>query len=156
MSKVKQVAATIFGTAGVECPVGDAALTALRLFAGLSLALAHGLGKTPPSERFVAGVAELGFPAPTLFAWSAALAELAGGALVAVGLATRPAAAMAAFTMLVAAFGRHAADPFAKKELALLYLAIMVAFVLMGGGRFSLDAFVRRALPGDDEAPKQS
>lgn len=146
----RSIGRVVFGTAGVECPVGDAGLTLLRVVAGLSLALAHGLGKTPPSEKFVAGVAELGFPAPDLFAWSAALAELAGGALVAVGLATRPAAAMAAFTMLVAAFGRHAADPFAKKELALLYLGIMLAFVLVGGGRFSLDALVRRALGGGE------
>lgn len=147
---VRSIGRVVFGTAGVECPVGDAGLTVLRVFAGLSLALAHGLGKTPPGEKFVAGVAELGFPAPGLFAWAAALAELGGGLLVAAGLATRPAAAMAGFTMVVAAFGRHAADPYAKKEMALLYLGIMLAFVLMGGGRFSLDAVVRRAFGGDD------
>lgn len=149
---VKAIGRVLFGTAGVECPVGDAGLTLLRVFSGLSLALAHGLGKTPPGEKFVAGVAELGFPAPGLFAWAAALAELAGGVLVAVGFATRPAAAMAGFTMLVAAFGRHAADPYAKKEMALLYLGIMLAFVVMGGGRFSLDAIVRRALGRGDDA----
>ncbi len=149
---VKAIGRVLFGTAGVECPVGDAGLTLLRVFAGLSLALAHGLGKMPPGEKFVAGVAELGFPAPGLFAWAAALAELAGGLLVAVGLATRPAAAMAGFTMLVAAFGRHAADPYAKKEMALLYLGIMLAFVVMGGGRFSLDVIVRRVLGSGDDA----
>lgn len=143
---LKSIGRVAFGTAGVECPVGDAGLTLLRVFAGLSLALAHGLGKVPPSDKFVEGVAEMGFPAAGLFAWAAALAELAGGALVALGLATRPAAAMAAFTMVVAGFVRHAPDPYAKKEMAFLYLAIMTAFVLVGGGRLSLDAIVRRFL----------
>ncbi|MCO5167141.1 MAG: DoxX family protein [Planctomycetes bacterium] len=143
---VRRVATVVFGTAGVECPVGDAGLTLLRVFAGLTLALAHGLGKTPPPDRFVEGVAALGFPAPALFAWAASLSELVGGLLVALGLATRPAAALAGFTMLVAAFGAHAADPFAKKEMALLFLAIMTAFVFMGSGRFGLDALVRRRL----------
>lgn len=141
-----RIMGVVFGTAGVECPVGDAGLALLRVFAGLALALAHGLGKTPPTERFVENVAALGFPAPALFAWAASLAELGGGLLVALGLATRPAAAMAGFTMLVAAFGAHGADPFSEKELPLLYLAIMVAFVFMGSGRFGLDALVRRRL----------
>lgn len=136
----------LFSNAQLDCPVADGALTLLRVFAGLSLALAHGLGKIPPSDRFVEGVANLGFPAPVVFAWSAGLAELAGGLLVAAGLATRPAAGFACFTMLVAAFGRHAADPFEKKELALLYGAILLAFVFVGAGRFGLDALVRKQL----------
>jgi putative oxidoreductase len=142
----KTVLSNLFGTSHLDCPVADGALTLLRVFAGLSLALAHGLGKMPPSEKFIEGVTNLGFPAPMLFAWSAGLAELAGGMLVAVGLATRPAAVFACFTMLVAAFGAHSADPFQKKELALLYATIMLAFVFVGAGRFGLDAFVRKQL----------
>jgi putative oxidoreductase len=145
----KTILKNLLGNATVDCPWADGALTLLRVFAGLSLALAHGLGKLPPSERFVAGVADLGFPAPALFAWAAGLSEFLGGLLVAAGLATRPAAAFACFTMLVAAFGRHAADPFDKKELALLYAAIMLAFVLVGAGRFGLDALVRKKVAPD-------
>src|SRR5262245_59423399 len=91
----------------------DLGLLILRL-AGGGLALAHGWGKVVAlaagqGERLVAGVAELGFPAPGLFAWAAGLAEFAGGLLVVIGLATRVSAVFAAFTMFVAAFGRHKA-----------------------------------------------
>ena len=44
-------------------------LLGLRVFAGLAMAFAHGLGKVPPSDRFIGAVENLGFPAPALFAW---------------------------------------------------------------------------------------
>jgi len=123
---------------------GDLGLLGMRLFAGLSLALAHGLGKIPPSERFIEGVAKLGFPAPAVFAWAAGLSEFAGGLLLAVGLCTRPAAALILTTMLVAGFGRHAQDPFATKEKAFLYAAIALACLGLGAGRVGLDSFRER------------
>ncbi|MFN3596273.1 MAG: DoxX family protein [Rubricoccaceae bacterium] len=124
----------------------DAALLLLRVTFGLALALAHGIGKVPPSERFVGVTAEMGFPLPVLFAWAAGLAEFVGGLLLAVGLLTRPAAAFASITMAVAAFVRHAGDAFAERELALLYLAVMVVLALTGAGRYSVDAALRRRL----------
>jgi hypothetical protein len=39
-------------------------LTLLRVFTGLSLAFAHGIGKIPPGEGLVERAATLGFPAP--------------------------------------------------------------------------------------------
>ena len=84
----------------------------MRVLAGLGLAFGHGWGKisslvTGGGDRFIAGVGALGFPLPGVFAWAAALSEIAGGLLLALGLGTRIAASFAAFTMFVAAFFRH-------------------------------------------------
>lgn len=122
----------------------DLGLLLFRLFVGLTLALAHGIGKMPPSEKLITGVEALGFPMPIIFAWCAALAEVLGGILIASGLFTRPAALFAGFTMLVAAFGVHGADAFTKRELALLYLVSCILLVFQGAGRFSLDRILRK------------
>jgi len=134
----------LFGGAEISTTAGNLGLLLLRLVAGLSLATAHGLGKLPPSEGFVKGVGELGFPAPLLFAWAAGLSEALGGSLVALGLFTRPAAFFMLFTMSTAFFLRHSLDPFQKKELAMLYGIIALAILLIGAGRYGLDALVRR------------
>ena len=113
----------------------------LRVFAGLALALAHGINKMPPSEGFVGVVAGMGFPSPEAFAWAAGIAELAGGLLLAMGLLTRPAAILIAITMLVAAFLGEAGNAFAEREPALLFAAIAIYFVLAGPGRYSVDGW---------------
>lgn len=144
----------------------DLALLLLRL-SGLGLALAHGLGKVlalsgGQGDRFVEGVASLGFPLPGLFAWAAALAEFLGGLCVALGLGTRVAAAFAGFAMFVAAFVRHHAfqhllvavgamraseetvRSWGNPELALLYLLAFATLTLAGGGRFALERVLSR------------
>ena len=136
--------AALFGASPPGPLASEVLLLVARVFAGLALALAHGLGKIPPSGRFVSGVAAMGFPAPNLFAWLAALAELAGGLLLAAGLLTRPAALAIAINMAVAAFVAHAADPFRTREPALLFLALALVFVARGAGRFALDRLVAR------------
>ncbi|MDA0748989.1 MAG: DoxX family protein [bacterium] len=124
--------------------MANGGLALLRVFAGLAMALQHGIGKIPPSDGFIAGVQKLGFPLAEGFAWAAGTSEFLGGLLLALGLLTRPAAACVAGTMAVAAFGRHAADPFQNKELALLYLGVALLFVALGAGRYGVDAFLRR------------
>ena len=91
----------LFGSGDTSRPT-DLGLLVLRLGIGLTLALAHGLGKLPPSDGFIEGTAAMGFPLPVLFAWAAALSEFLGGLLLAVGLATRPAAVFVSVTMAVA------------------------------------------------------
>ena len=132
------------GGAVIESASANTGLAVLRVFAGLSMALAHGLGKVPPSEGLIQATAGMGFPLPGLFAWAAALAEFGGGLLLALGLATRPAAVFVGSTMAVAAFIRHAADPFGMQEKALLYLVIAVTFVLIGAGKYSVDAWLNK------------
>ena len=57
----------LFGGESGLSTVANAGLALLRIFVGVSLAAAHGLGKMPPSDQFVGGVANLGFPAPDVF-----------------------------------------------------------------------------------------
>jgi putative oxidoreductase len=148
----------------------DLALLLLRC-CGLGLALAHGLGKVTAlaggrGAGLVNAVGDLGFPAPLLFAWAAALVELGGGLLVAVGLATRVGAGLAAVVMAVAAFVRHRAlaglavaaglstvppetvASWGSPEKALLFLAVFLSLALMGPGRYSLDRLIARRRSG--------
>lgn len=134
----------LFGGMTPPTVLGDIGLTVLRVFAGLSMGLAHGYGKLPVSDQFVEGVAGMGFPMPEVFAWAAALAECVGGLLLAAGLLTRTSALFILGTMVVAAFITHGGDPFGKKEMALLYGCICIAFLFIGGGRFSIDFALRR------------
>lgn len=129
----------LFGSENISSPLANLGLVLLRVFAGLSMALAHGMGKVPPSDGFIGGVEKLGFPLPVLFAWLAGLSEFAGGILLALGLLTRPAALMIAGTMAVAGFMRHADDPFNVQEKAFLYLAVALMFLFVGGGKYAID-----------------
>ena len=124
----------------------DFTLALFRVFAGLSLMLAHGSGKIPVSDGFIEHIGSLGFPSPTFFAWAAALSEFAGALMLAIGLFTRPASLLIAFTMFTAAFVNHAGDPFGAAEKAYLYLAVGLLFAVLGSGRFGVDSAIRRKL----------
>ena len=134
----------LFFGSGETSVATDLGLLILRLGVGLTLAFAHGTGKVPPSPRFTEIVADMGFPAPALFAWAAGLSELVGGLLLALGLATRPAAFLATCTMAVAFFVRHAGDPFDSAEKSFLFLVGALALLAAGGGRYAVDAVFRR------------
>lgn len=125
---------------------GHVGLLFLRIFAGLAMAFSHGWGKIPPSEKFIAGVAKLGFPAPDFFAWAAGLSEFAGGILIAIGLFTRPSSFFLAITMFVAAFGKHGAEAFGAQEKALLYAVLAILLVIQGPGKYSLDWLIDKKL----------
>ncbi len=133
----------LFGGAVIESIPANVGVAILRVFVGLSMALGHGLGKIPPSERFVTITGDLGFPVPEFFAWVAAFSEFGGGLLLALGLLTRPGAFFIWFTMLVAVFLQHAADPFSTKEMAFLYLVITGMFVVVGSGKYGVDTLIR-------------
>jgi putative oxidoreductase len=145
----------LFGGPGTASAPGDFGLLALRVAFGVYIAL-HGWGKIYSDGSFglmpqlVEGVRGMGFPAPTAFAWMAALTEFLGGILIALGLLTRPAALALVINMSVAAFVAHGKDPWyapggRSKEMALLYLAPFLALLLTGGGRFSIDRLFRKS-----------
>jgi len=67
------------------------------------------------------------------------LAEVVCAAMVLVGFKTKWATIPLIITMLVAAFIVHGADPFGKKEFALLYAVGFLAINLIGAGKYSID-----------------
>ncbi len=122
----------------------DLGLLFLRVTTGF-LILTHGWGKV---AKLVSG--DFSFPdplgiggAPSLFL--AAAAEFGCALLVIAGVKVRWAAIPLVITMLVAAFGHHAADPWAKKEFPLLYAVVFAALILTGPGRHTLPALLKKS-----------
>ena len=74
------------------------------------------------------------------------LAEFFGSLCVLFGFLTRWASLSIVFTMLVAAFVAHGSDPFKKKELAVLYALVFCLPLLVGGGKYSLDSYLKKKL----------
>lgn len=66
-------------------------------------------------------------------------AEVGCSLLLILGLGTRLAVVPLAFTMIVALFVVHGADPWKVKELAAIYLAVYAVIFITGPGSFSLD-----------------
>jgi putative oxidoreductase len=58
------------------------------------------------------------------------------------GFATRLACIPLIINMAVAVLMAHANDPFKVKELALMYLIIFITFLVLGGGRYSVDHYL--------------
>lgn len=117
----------------------------LILRAGLGgLMLTHGWGKL---QKLVAGNVSFADPigigeVPSLIL--AVFAEFLCALLVILGVKTRWTAIPLVVTMAVAAFVVHAADPFGRKELALLYLVGFLALVFTGGGTLSVDGLLAK------------
>lgn len=88
-------------------------------------------------------MASMGLNPGILMAALAGSAEFFGGIALIVGLLTRPAAAVLAFTMLVAIFSVHISNGIFMAnngyEFALALFAATVSLVVSGGGFLSLD-----------------
>lgn len=74
--------------------------------------------------------------------------------LLILGFATRFASLVLAIAMGVAAFMAHSADPFAKKEIALLYLLIYLTLLVFGAGRYSADSLLSNGGSGKKKPAK--
>jgi putative oxidoreductase len=83
----------------------------------------------------------------------AGILEVFGGLLIAIGLLTRPIAAVVAIEMVVAFFRAHVPQGWVPYEnggeLALLYMVVWIFLAGNGAGPFSVDAWLRsRRGPG--------
>lgn len=134
-----------FGS-GNHGPAASLGLLILRLTGALML-IGHGWGKL---QKMSENVDKWADPLGIGSQWSlygTIGAEVGCAALIVLGLFTRLSAVGLAFTMGVAAFMVHQADPlFAKappsKEMALLYLIPALTLLFTGAGKFSLDGVI--------------
>jgi putative oxidoreductase len=134
----------LFGGIGTGSPLGDFVLAVLRIVSGGALSYLHGWGKIQNPEMLINASKSMGFPAPTVFGWIGSITEFVLAITLALGVFTRFSALMLVGMMSTAAFIAHRADPLERRELALLYLAISLLFLVLGSGRFGIDALIRR------------
>jgi len=122
----------------------DLAYLIVRVTAGLML-IPHGWVKLTGAGP--AGVAAMlgryGIPAPGAFAYLIMALETIGGVLIAIGLFTRPIAALLVIEFLVIIFVAHWPKGYAVGaggiEYPLMWGLILLAVLLRGGGPWSLD-----------------
>jgi putative oxidoreductase len=138
---VEKVLGTNSGLAGI----------ALRLPAGIIFA-AHGSQKLFGAfggyglEGTGQWMASIGLEPGYLMALAAGSAEFLGGIAILVGVLTRPAALVLAFTMLVAILSVHIQNGLFMSnngyEFGLSLMAMAVALVFNGAGAFSVDRWI--------------
>lgn len=95
-------------------------------------------------------MASIGLEPGFLMALAAGSAEFFGGLALVAGILTRPAAALSAFTMLVAIFSVHFSNGLLLSnngyEYALALFAATLALTLQGAGRFAIDNWLAERL----------
>jgi len=127
----------------------DKGLLILRIGIGAAFVV-HGFPKLTGGPDKWAGLgqalAALGLNfAPTLMGFMAAISEFGGGLLLVLGLAARPAAFFLFMTMVVAtAMHVSNGDPFMRYSHALEAGILFLSLVIIGPGRYSLDAKLSR------------
>lgn len=115
-----------------------------RLTFGATMLFSHGIPKLMAFSTL-----QNSFPDPiglgnSLSLGLAIFAEVACALLLSLGLFTRWVCGPLFFTMLVAIVVVHGSDPWAKKELAFIYLGGYLVCALLGPGRLSLDFALRK------------
>lgn len=120
----------------------DIGLLALRVGVGIVFIM-HGYGKlfggAPGMDMFTGMVKGLGFPAPALFAYLAALTEFVGGIAILLGMFMNVATILGAVVMLVALFMVKKFS-FPAADVDLVLLLSMVGLFCLGSGRYSLNS----------------
>jgi putative oxidoreductase len=122
----------------------DIGLLIMRVGAG-SLILTHGY---PKLMRFfgdepIKFMDFLGL-GPVVSLSLAVFAEVFCAILFMIGFKTRLATIPLMITMLTAVFVAHAADPFGRKELPLLFFIMFLSILIFGAGKYSIDGIINR------------
>ncbi len=127
----------------------DIILLAVRIFIGFAM-LSHGF---PKLQMLIEGQKDfydfLGM-GPQITLGLTVFAEFACSILLILGLFSRIALGFLIFTMVIAGFVVHSADPFEKQELSLVYLCIYLMLMVFGTGRFSVDHMIEKRKRAND------
>lgn len=126
----------------------DVGLLILRVWAGLVMAIAHGLPKLTDFAERAEGWDGMFFGMPGAMATGLAIfGEFVCALLVAAGALTRLAAIPVVVAMAVALYAHFGlwGDEFRDGELAMMFLSIFLLFVFTGPGRFSIDGLIENS-----------
>ncbi len=144
-----------------DCGTRDATASfgffVLRVLIGLMILVGHGIPQfqnytTRKESFYVPDIFPLSLLSPSMSLIACISAELIASTLIIIGLATRSAAFVLAFCLVVISFGAQSASPWflnsaplsETKELSLMYLIPMLTIILAGAGAYSLDAGLYR------------
>ena len=146
-----------FFDCGTRDSVASLGILALRVLIGLMMLVGHGIPKiknyaTLKDFFYVPDFFPLNLMEPWVSLTACIGAEVGAAALLIIGLATRPAAFVLGFCMVVAGFGAMGSSPWFQgsatlvetKEISVLYLIPMIALILAGAGGYSLDAALNK------------
>ncbi|UPQ76502.1 DoxX family protein [Chryseobacterium nepalense] len=122
----------------------DIILLVVRVFIGFAM-LSHGF----PKLQMLLDGGKIEFfdflgMGPTVSLVLTVFAEFACSILLILGLFTRVALGFLIFTMIIAAFVVHGADPFEKREMSLIYLSLYLLLIAFGPGKFSVDHMIEK------------
>jgi len=138
------------GLAGLYRGIAPLAYASVRVLTALMI-LPGGIDKIlfGGVARIATGnIAGMGFPEPYAWAWAVAGIEFFGSIMLALGLFTRPVAFAMTVQLAVIAFGIMAKRGMfwtsGGIEVALLLGLVTFAFVIGGGGKYSLDHAIGR------------
>ncbi|MEC3876234.1 DoxX family protein [Chryseobacterium salviniae] len=128
----------------------DIILLVVRVFIGFAM-LSHGFPKL--QMLLEGGKIEffdfLGL-GPTVSLTLTVFAEFVCSILIILGLFTRVALGFLIFTMIIAAFVVHGADPFEKREMSLIYLSVYLLLIASGPGKISVDYMIEKRKRASD------
>jgi putative oxidoreductase len=121
------------------------ALLVLRLGVGLLMVAGHGWRKLSSYVELSGRFADPIGLGPAASLTLVIFAEFVCSLALIAGFFTRAFAIPLIINMLVAGVIVHGPDPFARKELAIIYLLIYITILIAGPGRISMDAILKQS-----------
>ena len=131
----------------------DAGILIARVGVGAAYLFVHGWGKIMNGHelwtKLGSAMNNFGITYVHVFwGFMASLSEFGGGILLILGLYTRTASSFMAFTMVVAAINHFSKlDPWNRVIYPIEMLSILILFIFLGGGKYSLDNLLFKTKP---------